>query len=709
MKQSLCESNRLVAFLGGALSEKAERELISHLDECASCAHELEQLAAEPSRWNEVRSHLSNSKRFNVSPTETIGESAALPISVRQVLGLLDPTDQPNSMGRMGSYEVMGVVGSGAMGVVLKAFDQTLDRVVALKVMNPTLASCGTARYRFAREAKAAAGVLHPNVIAIHGVSVERDLPFLVMPYIAGTSLQQRMDRRGPLDLKETLRIGNQIAAGLAAAHQQGLIHRDIKPSNVMLDEGVETAVITDFGLARTIDDATMTRTGSITGTPEFMSPEQARGDSVDCASDLFSLGSVLYALCTGIRPFRAKTPFGVLRKITDDQPRSIRDVNPEVPEWLCKLIEQMHSKSPGDRPSATQVRDLLENCLAHVYQPDRISLPKELAPKHSTRVATFSKNLVTGAILMMTAIFVTVLAFAMIPGSPTPEPINDARIVSKSGSEPTATPKNEPTVIPATEPTVVPVNDPSVFKTLNLMFPQVGQKGTLKIDINRGFIEVTGHDQPNVVIEILTPPEYEKSAQKDSEFIRVFNPKYDLDTIAEKNLIKLDTYNQNYVLNVRVKVPHKTDLLLDSYRDGYLKVNDVTGVIDAHSEHSDISLLNISGSATAFSRNGSLKIRFDDVASYAKLDFESYNGAIDLSLPPSVATTAAIASGSGSFLTAFELGEVKKDERPKSILDKVKSNVNEYQFGKINGGGVPMRIENAKGPIRIRKNTPTP
>ncbi len=167
---------------------------------------------------------------------------------------------------------------------------------------------------------------------------------------MAGDSLQKRLDDDGPLATTEVLRVGSQIAAGLAAAHGQGLVHRDIKPANVLLDNGVERVSITDFGLARAVDDASMTRTGVIAGTPQFMSPEQARGESIDHRSDLFSLGSVLYTMCTGRAPFRAETSYGVLRRITDDQPKPIREVNADIPDWLCAIISKLMSKQASER-----------------------------------------------------------------------------------------------------------------------------------------------------------------------------------------------------------------------------------------------------------------------------------------------------------------------------------------------------------------------
>ena len=699
MKQSICESNLLVEFLEGSLTNQKENELITHLDACHDCAQELQKLAAEESRWNDVKTHLSHSRLADTTIPPLDTHEGEIPFAVQQILKMLDPTDDPSSLGRIGNYEVSGVVGNGAMGIVVKAIDQTLDRIVAIKVMHPTLAACGTARHRFAREAKAAAGVLHPNVIAIHGVSTDRELPYLVMPFIAGTSLQQRMDRQGPLELTETLRIGSQIAAGLAAAHRKGLIHRDIKPSNVMLDEGVETALITDFGLARTIDDATMTRTGTITGTPEYMSPEQARGDSVDCSSDIFSLGSLLYTLCAGRPPFRAKTPFGVLRRITDTEPRSIRESNPETPIWLCELITRMHAKSPQERPHSADVRDLLENCLAHVYQPDRIPLPSALAASNpvalptQTETSTPSRSVfLIGACFAMTFICIAILAIAMQPD----KTLQPGKTPSQSTSQPNAAATSESGNKRRND-------EPTVFKTLNLMFPKQGKKGTLKIDIKRGFIDVVSHDQPGVVIEILTPPEFEKPKDQDDQLSKVFAPKYDLRTDTKKNLIDLDSYNQDYPLNLRIKVPRTTDLDLDSYDDG-MKVRNVVGNIRSRSEHGSIQLLGIEGTATARSRNGYLKVQFLSVSSEGLLDFESYNGSIDLTFPQSLAATTAVSAGTGSFLTAFKLEAIENNERPKVILKKVKSNVEEYQFNKINGGGIPIRIEGERGTIRIRK-----
>lgn len=258
---------RSLEFLRGQLSGGEERDIELHLDVCKSCQYLLEQTAANPGSWQEASELLLHDPwRISIhkSGSHIEDDVPTVSLQINQVLELLQPTDDPQMLGRLGSYEVSGVIGGGGMGVVLRATDRSLDRIVAIKVLSPHLAASGAARTRFEREAKGAAAVLHPNVVAIHGVSTESVLPFLVMPYVRGGTLQQRIDSDGPMPLADILRLGTQIAAGLAAAHQQGLVHRDIKPANVLLADGVERIAITDFGLARAVDDASLTNTGVI-------------------------------------------------------------------------------------------------------------------------------------------------------------------------------------------------------------------------------------------------------------------------------------------------------------------------------------------------------------------------------------------------------------------------------------------------------------
>jgi serine/threonine protein kinase len=300
-------------------------------------------------------------------------------------LYFLRPADQPGLLGTLGGYEVREVIGQGGMGVVLKAYEPALHRLVAIKVMSPALAGSATARRRFTREAQAAAAVRHEHVVTVHGVHEVQELPYLVMQYNAGESLQERLDRGGPLEVVEVVRIGLQAAAGLAAAHAQGLIHRDIKPANLLLEDGLAKVKITDFGLARMADDVGLTQQGVIAGTPEYMSPEQANGESVDHRADLFSLGSVLYALCTGRPPFRGPTTAAVLHQVGTATPKPVRELNPEVPAWLEELITRLLAKDPNQRvQSAAELAALLEGYLAHLRQPANVpapKLPKRLTP----------------------------------------------------------------------------------------------------------------------------------------------------------------------------------------------------------------------------------------------------------------------------------------------------------------------------------------
>jgi serine/threonine-protein kinase len=154
-------------------------------------------------------------------------------------------------------------------------------------------------------------------------------------------------------------------------------VHRDVKPANILLEMGVDRVMLTDFGLARAIDDASITRTGLIAGTPQYMSPEQARGEALDARSDLFSLGSVLYTMATGRPPFRAESTYGILRRITDSHPRPVLEVSPHIPAWLSAIVDKLLAKEPAQRfATAAEVALLLEQCVAHVQQPAVVALP---------------------------------------------------------------------------------------------------------------------------------------------------------------------------------------------------------------------------------------------------------------------------------------------------------------------------------------------
>lgn len=374
--------------LDDQLSEPLASDIAGHLADCAPCRERFERLAEGDGWW----SGASDSARLILAQPEAyesqVDEWSDVdsPWSEARFLhqfaiDFLTPSDQPNGLGRLEEFEIVELIGRGGMGIVLKGYQPELKRFVAVKVLAPQLAVSGAARRRFAREAQAAAAVVNPHVMAIHAVRVSGKLPFLVMPYVACESLQQRLDRQGPLELVDALRIGMQAAQGLAAAHAQGLVHRDVKPGNILLETSVDRVMLTDFGLARAVDDATLTRTGIIAGTPLYMSPEQAAGEPVDARSDLFSLGSVLFAMAAGRPPFRAETTFGVLSRIRESQPALLRHIRPELPAWYDAIIGRLLAKSRDERfETAEEVARLLASCLAHVQQPDANRLPDALS-----------------------------------------------------------------------------------------------------------------------------------------------------------------------------------------------------------------------------------------------------------------------------------------------------------------------------------------
>lgn len=320
--QPACNDDSLIALLSDDFSHQESESTLDHLESCTQCQQRLSDLVASRDEWQRAAKLISTCCEHAGSgqPVSSLSlEQYPVVWTESMAARLLSPASHPEMLGRLGRYEIEGLIGSGGMGVVFKAFDRELNRPVAIKVLAPFLASSGLARKRFSREARAAAAVVHPHVVPIHNVETERESPFIVMQFVSGESLQERIDREGSLELCEVLRIGMQVADGLSAAHDQGLVHRDIKPSNTLLEEDVDRALISDFGLARAADDASLTRTGIHAGTPQYMSPEQASGESIDARSDLFSLGSMLYTMCTGQPPFRAESSLGVMRKISDE------------------------------------------------------------------------------------------------------------------------------------------------------------------------------------------------------------------------------------------------------------------------------------------------------------------------------------------------------------------------------------------------------
>lgn len=352
------------------------RRAAEHLESCETCQSKLTTFAGDPDLWHDAHTLLGAESQPRWQPdlsqcSAIVSENGDSRESIDdRVLKLLGVPKHTEMLGRLGRYDIEKIIGSGGMGIVLKAHDSELNRPIAIKLLAPHLSHVGAARERFAREGRAAAAVVHEHVVAIYNVEADGTLPFLTMQYVPGHSLQHRVDENGPLSVEEILRIGLQAASGLAAAHSHGLVHRDVKPSNILLEDTVERAILTDFGLARAMDDASLTQTGIIAGTPHYMSPEQASGGDIDARSDLFSLGAVLYFMSTGHPPFRAASALAVLHRICREPHRPVRYWNKDVPDELADIIDQLLEKKPSRRlASAEEVRQRLASLLSQVQQ----------------------------------------------------------------------------------------------------------------------------------------------------------------------------------------------------------------------------------------------------------------------------------------------------------------------------------------------------
>jgi tetratricopeptide (TPR) repeat protein/tRNA A-37 threonylcarbamoyl transferase component Bud32 len=291
----------------------------------------------------------------------------------------LRPAEHADEIGRLGPYRVLEVLGSGGMGIVFRAEDVRLRRLVALKVMKPVLAAEDTSRRRFLREARLAGAVRHDHIVTAHEVGEDGGVPFLAMQLLRGESLEDRLGRDGRLPMAEVLRLGRQAAEGLAAAHARGLVHRDVKPSNIWLEDCSDGQLaatggppvapefrvkLLDFGLARSGDSETrLTDLDALIGTPGYMAPELAGGDRVDHRCDLFSLGCVLYRACTGQLPFPGEDAMAVLLAMAEADPKPPHAIDAELPPRLSDLILALLAREPAGRPpSAVAVAEALED-----------------------------------------------------------------------------------------------------------------------------------------------------------------------------------------------------------------------------------------------------------------------------------------------------------------------------------------------------------
>jgi serine/threonine-protein kinase len=268
-----------------------------------------------------------------------------------------------------GRYEVEELVGHGGMSSVYKARDALLERHVALKILHEQYSTDEDFVERFKREARSVAQLQHPNIVTVIDRGEEEGRQYIVFEYIEGENLKEHVVRQGRLDVREALEIADEVARGLAFAHEQGLIHRDVKPQNVLLN-GDGRAKVTDFGIARTVDVDGMTQTGTVLGTSNYIAPEQASGQPVDAHSDVYALGVVLYELLAGEVPFPGESFVAVAMKHMHEPAPNLLDVRGDVPLRVAAAVDRALEKDPEQRfPTMDAFAAELEACLAELDQ----------------------------------------------------------------------------------------------------------------------------------------------------------------------------------------------------------------------------------------------------------------------------------------------------------------------------------------------------
>lgn len=318
------------------------------------------------------------------------------------------PSEDGSCLGWLAHYVVLEEIDRGGMGIVFRGRDDALGREVAIKMLAPSLAVSEGAKQRFLREAQAAAALEHPHIIPVYLVEREGAIPYFVMAYNQGSSLEEWVATRGPLPLEEIRRIGIAIAEGLRVAHARGLVHRDVKPANILLSEDGEQVRITDFGLARLIGKGDLTQTGSLAGSPHYMAPEQVDGNDVDAHADLFSLGGVLYFMATGRPAFEGPHMTAILKRVSLDSPAPFEGEAARLPSWFQDIVWRLLEKVPGDRlPSAHDVV---------------VRLRERRAPKRLRKVPVLSRRILLASLALIALVSVGLVHWMRTPPPPPSE-----------------------------------------------------------------------------------------------------------------------------------------------------------------------------------------------------------------------------------------------------------------------------------------------
>lgn len=343
-----------------------------------------------------------------------------------------------------GRYRVEDVVATGGMGTVYRATDERLQRRVAVKILRADLAAEDRFIERFRREARSVAALSHPNVATVYDYGEDDGAHFIVMELVDGRDLARVLREDGPLDVESSVRIAEQVCDALAHAHAAGVVHRDVKPANVIV--GPDAVKVTDFGIARAAGDSRLTSTGAVLGSAHYISPEQADGSPATAASDVYSLGIVIYEMLTGAVPFTGDSPVGVaLRHVTGEVPPPSR-LNPAVPEALDAVVTRATARDPRDRfPDAATMGAALRAAA---------SPPKASAEPDSTQTVwpipgdRWDPNRVGRAVALVFGLLLAVALALLVARVVTHDsPARSTRPGSRGGAGPTAAPAARPTV----------------------------------------------------------------------------------------------------------------------------------------------------------------------------------------------------------------------------------------------------------------------
>jgi anti-sigma factor RsiW len=380
----------LEAFAAGSLPERERAEVEAHLGRCLACVEALDRLTSA-----QLNSLLGGGGFSTTLPTPAgpvlqavmrlaaeSGAGSARP-NPKRVLELLDPSAATDALGAFAGYDVLGIAGRGGMGVVLKARDGTLDRLVAIKVILPSSGDDESFTARFLDEARAVAAIHHDHIVTVHQAGMVKGLAYLVMPFHAEGTLEGQLAKTPKFAPADVARVGLQLARALAATHAQNILHRDLKPSNVLLEQGLKRVRLADFGLARAhvpgggkelpqskTPAQVQSASRTIAGTPHYMPPEQARGETIDARSDLFGLGAVLFQMATGQTLYAGESSKEVLQAATRCELKPVREVAPEVPSALAIIIDRLLARRPEERPaSAEKVVSELERFINRAHR----------------------------------------------------------------------------------------------------------------------------------------------------------------------------------------------------------------------------------------------------------------------------------------------------------------------------------------------------